>query len=543
MRRYLIILIVLSAFILFFHLGKRPLLSSGEARASEIALEMMTTGNLLVPRLNEEIILTKPPLFHWCIILCYKLFGVSEFSSRVISALSGVLVIVFLFLLGKRFWGEKTGFIAGLLLITSPLFFWSARCARIDSFLLFFITISMYCLWRGYEMLPGGGRKWFLGMFLFMGLGAMAKGPIAVITPLGTAVLFLLFTKKSSYIKKLNWLWGILLFIAIISPWFISIYFLVPHNKAEWFYVNQNKMWFGGGQSGEWYKGYVYIPHLFLGLFPWSMALPLAVLYTWKEFKDRKNDKIIFLWTWFIIVFSVFFFFGKKVSRYILPLYPAAVLLIAYVISEKKNIYPAHPLLKIVNFSWMGGVYRLFSYVLTGMWVFIVLGVVTFNFYAKFLDPELTAIILRHIDKVSIISIGLLIIAMGMYGVKRKSLASSVVIAFVSLVVFTVYFIPVESDYYSPKPFCEMMKKTVGYDGMVRGYKSWDNTIRYYYGRHVDVMEKEEQLTEYLNSPTKVYCFMWQKVYKKLPENIKNRISVVDDKHKVLEKKMVLVSN
>lgn len=525
MRLYFFILIILSAFILLFHLGTRPLLSSGEARASEIALEMMQTGNFFVPRLNEEIILTKPPLFHWLIILSYKVFGVSEFSSRFISATAGILVIIFTCLLAKRIWGEKIAFIAGLLLLTSPLFFWSARCARIDSLLLLFITVSMYCLWRGYEKLPAGGQGWFFGMFLFMGLGAMAKGPVAIIAPLLTLILFLLFINKRQCLAEVGWLKGLFVLILVIAPWFAAVYFLVPENKAELFYIQQNKAWLEGGSTGEWYKGYVYIPHLILGFLPWSLALPAVFLSTWRNFRNKKDDKIVFLWVWFIVVFSIFFFFGKKVSRYILPCYPALAILTASVISDKKNYY------------------RKFIYILLGLWIFGIFALWLFGFYSHFLDIELVMLITKYISKILFTAVGLLVIALGIFGVKKNSLMYTVGIILLSLVMFILYFIPIESDYYSPRPFCEMLKKEVKQNEEVRAYKSWDNTIRYYFGRHVVVMQKEEELEDFLKSETKVYCFMWQKVYDRLPEKIKNQVYIIKGGYKVLETKVILVSN
>jgi 4-amino-4-deoxy-L-arabinose transferase-like glycosyltransferase len=522
LRIYLPILIILSAFILFYHLGERPFLSSGEARAGEIALEMLNTGNFIVPYLNEEIILTKPPLFHWLIIACYKIFGVSEFSSRFISALAGILVVVFTYLLGKKFWGEKTGFISGLILLTSPIFFWSARCARIDSLLLLFITISMYCFWRGYELFPKS-KKWFLLWFLCMGLGTVAKGQIALAAPLIIVILFLLFTNKRSYISRLSWLWGIILFIVVTAPWFVAVYFLVPKYKAELFFLQQHGAWFAGGQHNEWYKGYVYIPHLFLGFLPWSLVLPLAFVTTWQGFR-KKDDKTIFLWLWSIVIFCIFFFFGKKVSRYILPMYPAVSLLMAYVIT-KRNIS------------------RMFLWALVILWAGFIAAVFGFGMYQRFIDPEAVSLIIKYINNTVIVIVGFLMILSGLYGIRQSSFAVSVIMVFISLIMFVKYFIPVEKDYYSPKPFCEMMKKEVLPGGIVRAYNSWDNTIRYYFGRHVDVMRNESELVDFLNSNDKVYCFMWNKVYENLPDEIKNKMFIIGSNYKVLENKVVFVSN
>lgn len=519
MKSYLLPIIVLSVFLLFFHLGTRPFLSSGEARAGEIALEMLTRGDIIIPYLNEEIILTKPPLFHWLIILCYKLFGISEFSCRFPSALSGILVIVLVYLLGKKFWDEKNGAIASLFLLTSPLFFWSARCARIDSLLLFFITASTYCFWMGYSKLSKK-NYWFILWFLFMGFGMFSKGPVGIVIPLLIPMLFLLYIKKLYVLKNINWFWGFFVFSIIVSPWFILIYSLVSSYNTEMFFIQQNYVWFGGG--GEWYKGYVYIPHLFIGFFPWSLALPMAFIFTWKDLRYKKDEKIVFLWIWIFVVFFVFGMFGKKVSRYILPLYPAVSLLTSYMVNDRKNMY------------------RIFSLALTIICFFIILIV---NFYSKIFEPELVLIAGKYINSLWISNIGLLMICLGLYGIKKCNFLIPLIMVFVLLVGFAVYVLPIERDYYSPKSFCEMLKIEVPEDAVLKSYKSWDNTIRYYLGRHVDIMDYEKELLRFLDKTEKVYCFMWQDVYNNLPEDIKKKALIIKGGYRVLDHKTVLVSN
>lgn len=538
MKPYLFILIVISAFLLFFSLGNRPLLSSGEARASEIACEMMQSGNYLIPHLNEEVLLTKPPLFHWIIIMCYKMFGVAEFVSRIPSALSGMLVVVLVYFLGLSFWPSSVekggkGFIAGLLLLTSPLFFWSARCARIDCMLLFYITAALFCFWKGYKA-KLHAKLWFLGWFLFMGLGTLAKGPVGIAVPLITVLLFLMCVRKLYVLKKLNWLWGLLLFSLIVFPWYAIIYFIVPPTKSGLFFVQQNQAWFSGG--GEWYKGYVYFVHLFLGFLPWSIALPTAFYVLWKDIKLKRDETKIFLGIWFIVVFFIFFFFGKKVSRYILPLYPAIALITADIIGDRKTLL------------------RSISFVLTGLWIFIIVGINTLGLYKALIDPELFLIIQQHISICNITLIGLLIIVLGIYGIRRRRLIYPVLISIFTLLMFIQYVIPVEKDYYSPKPFCIMLQEVVSDKDELYAYKSWDNTIRYYYGKHVDIIRSKDELLGLIdlsNSPEykrtegggKIYFFMWDDVYEELPAEIKGKTEIVQTGYKVMENKVVLICN
>lgn len=520
MKPYPIILIIVSIFVLFFYLGERHLLSSGESRAGEIAIEMMQTGNYLIPQLNEEILLTKPPLFHWMIIACYKIMGINEFSSRFISAVSGVLTILLVYLIGLRFWGKDKAFLAGLILLTSPIFFWEARCARIDSLLLFFITLSMYFFWRGYEKYPNG-RHFFVFMFISMGFGALAKGHLAIAAPIITIILFFIYINKKALLKKMQWLWGLLIIFAIVAPWFIAIYFLVPKEKADIFFLKQNETWFSC--EGEWYKGYMYIFHFILGFFPWSIALPAVLLSSWNDFK-KKEDKTVFLLFWSIVIFAIFFLTGKKVGRYILPMYPAMALLTANIIYGKKNIN------KIILFSLSS---LLFLSLVSSMYAIC---------FKPVISSEFLNILVSSFD-IKLLIVLILAFIFSIYGIKKQEITYILVIIILSLTVFTAYFIPAENKYYSPKPFCEMLKKELPNGAVIRGYQSWDNTLRYYYGKHVDRMNSEDELRAFLNTRDKVYCFMWEKIYKKLPEDLRQNIFLVKEGYRVLDNKVILVSN
>lgn len=535
----LIFLLVFAGMILFVNLGSRPLLSSGEARASEIASEMLYRGDFIVPHLNEEILLTKPPLFHWIIISSYKVFGISEFSARFPSAVAGVLIVLVVFLLGKSLWKEQYGLYAGLLLLLSPMFFWSARCARIDAMLLLYSTFSFYCFWQGYKK-SQSSRVWFLVWFFSMGLGVLSKGPVGALS-LVVGCIFLILMGEKKKIKKIPWIWGIVIFLLVVLPWYICVLLKVPQHKAVLFFLQQNKAWATGGGHGEWFKGYVYIFHLLFSFFPWSLFLPLVFISTWKEFKSKKSPEVVFLWIWFLVVFFLFFFLGKKVGRYILPLYPAAALLVAKIIMEKRS----------------RGIFNTIVASFIAIWMVIVAIVWKFKFWVTIwpdqIDPLLVKICSKHFALYgpTVIMFGVFFILLGIYGLfryywiakKEQSLygmSLNVVLLVGILVVFVFCVIPIEREYYSPKPFCTMLRNKVMPEDKIYAFKSWDNSIRFYYGKHVDVLHDEEVLQSLLDSPQKVYCFMWEKVYRTLElQNVKQVVRG----YRVMEHDVVLISN
>src|SRR5947208_13340062 len=85
--RSLALLIVLPALVLYPCLNFR-LLEPDEGRYAEIAREMFVRGDWVVPHLQGEPYLDKPPLLYWLVVLTYKLFGVHAWAARLVPALA-----------------------------------------------------------------------------------------------------------------------------------------------------------------------------------------------------------------------------------------------------------------------------------------------------------------------------------------------------------------------------------------------------------------------------------------------------------------------
>lgn len=524
MKPYLLFLILLSVFLLFFRLGTRPLLSSGENRASEIAVEMALKGNILIPYLNERIVLTKPPLFHWLIILANKVFGINEFASRFFGVVSGVATCVFAYLFGLRLFGRDEGLRAGIVLLVSPMFFWNVRCARIDALSLALFTMALFFFFAGYKE----RRRVFIYLwFLANGLGFLAKGHVSLIGFIAP-VVYLLWIKRFGFLKEIPWLKGVLLFSIIAFPWYIYICFNVPDINASWFFIRQNVEWFKGM---KWYKSFSYIPNFFLGMFPWSVLLVPVIIYTWKEFKNR-NEDVIFLYIWMAVILCVFGVLGKKVVRYILPIFPPAAIIIGGFwdrISNRKG--------------WINTIFSLYSV----LFLTIIILLFTYPLYSFHIEPYLRQIVEKHIISFRYpIAISLLCAGVVFYVLYRKKMTGFVSLAAIQIFLiigFTLIDGAVERDYYSPKPFISAVKKAVPEEVTLYAYNSWENCLRYYYGRHIEYLDSEIDLNKMLSSSGKHYIVMWEDVYNKLSDDMKEKLEVVLKGYRVFQHRALLLTD
>src|SRR5687768_15594499 len=95
-RGSLVLFLVIVAFY-FYGLGYLPLLGPDEPRYAQVAREMFLRGDLITPTLGGQLWFEKPALLYWMMIGSYQLFGVSEWSARLPSAVSGILTVAALF--------------------------------------------------------------------------------------------------------------------------------------------------------------------------------------------------------------------------------------------------------------------------------------------------------------------------------------------------------------------------------------------------------------------------------------------------------------
>ena len=146
------LLIVLLAGALYLPgLARIPLFDRDEPRFAEAAREMLTSGNLIVPRFDGVLRPDKPPVIYWLMDISYKIFGVSGMAARLPSVLFGTLTLLVVYgMTGRRF-GRATGMLAALMLSVAALYFVETRLATADSVMIFFTTVCMACVWEAWD--------------------------------------------------------------------------------------------------------------------------------------------------------------------------------------------------------------------------------------------------------------------------------------------------------------------------------------------------------------------------------------------------------
>ncbi len=335
-------LLALSLFTFFFLLGSRSLNEPDEGRYSEIAREMIETGDWLVPHLWYLPHLDKPPMTYWLVAASMKLFGQNEWAARLPVALAGISSVWAAFLLGCSLGGRRAGFWSAVILQSSLLYFAMARMLTPDIIVTQFIAWAMYFFWRSWlEAKAESGKQkaenffaWHLAGWIAIALGFLTKGPIALAIPLVAFAALLIFRRRDISAWRIVFaglIAGFALFLLLAAPWFLAVFQKVPQS-AHYMILGQAAGHLLGTTIKDRPGGIFYFfGILAAGLLPWTFLL--GWLWRRSEIPDFKSqiskDGWLLLNVWTIFTFALFSFSHAKLPAYILPIFPALAVMLA----------------------------------------------------------------------------------------------------------------------------------------------------------------------------------------------------------------------
>ncbi len=372
-----------------WHLGSTGLVDETEPLFAEAARQMTVTGDWITPYFDGNTRFDKPPLIYWLMAIGYQAIGVNEWAVRLPSAIAAIALVVLGFYT-LRYFGFATGASTKLTRqnerlqrqlwlsawIGTPLIAFNlhtivwARTGVSDMLLSSCIGMALFCFFWGYcgnskrGMRPSASpriefegtdgfkiqnskklfsvpNRWYVSFYVLTGLAVLTKGPVGVVLPGLIIFAFLVYVGNFwTVLQEMSILSGGLIFLAIALPWYILV--TLKHGSAfiNSFFGYHNFQRFTdvvNGHEGAWY---FYFP-IVLGLFaPWSVYLPQAIarLRFWQASFWRKQPRQaqlgIFAFFWFVCIFIFFSISVTKLPSYVLPLIPAAAILVALGWSE-----------------------------------------------------------------------------------------------------------------------------------------------------------------------------------------------------------------
>jgi 4-amino-4-deoxy-L-arabinose transferase-like glycosyltransferase len=295
-----------------------------EGRYAQIPREMLTRGDWIVPTLQGEPYLDKPPLFYWLVMGCYQLFGYHAWAARVVPAAAVQGCVLLTYLLGRRLVGERPAFWGALLLALTAGFAGMGRLLVLDGLLTFWVTLALFSAFRALDG-PSLHRGWWMLAAVACGLGVLTKGPVALALLLPPLWLQRRLAPNPARIGRGGWLLFAGVVLAVALPWYIAVccrlpdfarHFLLVHNVQRFVqpFDHERPVWF-------------YVPVLLAGMLPGTLLIvPFARFLLGESAADRRCPALGYLLLaagWCVLFFSLS---GCKLPTYILPAFPPLAL-------------------------------------------------------------------------------------------------------------------------------------------------------------------------------------------------------------------------
>lgn len=322
-----------------------PLMDDADTVHAEAAREMAASGDWVTLHINDGFrYLEKAPLMYWCVAASFKVFGVYDWSARLPIVVGVLALLMTVYRLGRRVYGEEGGLYSALVMATGFGPFIFTRILIPDMAVALWLALGFDFFLTTLEQSERGeqpSRVACWGLAATMALNVLTKGLIGLVFPIGAIFLYLLLTGNLKHLWRLRVLSSFLVFLVIAAPWHLLAGFRNPaQGQARgffWFYfVNEHFLRF---LKKRYPADYDTVPLLlFWGLMlvwlmPWTAFVLQAVRQIPVRLKrfhegltmEQRGTLLFALW---MLVVLLFFSFSSRQEYYVIPGVPGLALLI-----------------------------------------------------------------------------------------------------------------------------------------------------------------------------------------------------------------------
>ncbi len=487
-------------------LGAGPFHTKGEPREALVVWEMTHHGGWILPERNGTELPSKPPLFHWLGAVTSMLHGnTDEWSIRLPSAVTSLVALLCVFAAGCILWNPRAGLLSTLLLMTTFEWARAATNARVDMTL----TLGLQLAFLGLLFFLRQRRAvWLVPMYLGITLAVLGKGPVGVALPGLVALAMVAFAWDIAPLRRMRLLTGALVVAVGAGTWYLLALLIGGYDffnkqilKENLFtFVDNPDVHYGGHRHPAFYM----VGALLAGVLPWTVCLPGVATRLWRERGALTRDDVrVYLLVWGAIVFAFFAVAASKRSVYLLAMYPALALLLGWWWDETARVPQAESRWNATIVSWFGWI--LFGVLVPLVLVVLLeaLGVPLAVTVGKWLPADagsycaLTSDVIRS-DRWRLL--GLLVASAGaLYSMLRAARERQWLGIFAGLWATTALvlmavrlsILPAVAERLSLRDFMAEVRHTVGADGGLAFYKTFDYGAVFYWQGHIPIFEGE----------------------------------------------------
>ena len=326
------LILALSAAAFVIGLSDAPI-ERAEIYFLDAARAMVERADWLVPHYRGEPFYDKPPLTYWLLATSFQSFGPSLFSGRLVAALLALGTLLATWLSARRLIargedgrasgvGDDAAFFATTILATSYAFVSFARLTMSDMLLTLFTLVAGVLYLRSEAE---SRQALLLACGAILGLGFLAKGPIAWIYFGALLAAFVLVERKLPRIFTPKGLAGTLLAVGIGLSWFLFVYLREGIEPLKWFFLRENLQRFAAPTYDTAQPFWYYFPIYAVEGLPWSILAIPAVIFAFRAGSPRIL-RILLIWP--LLMLAPLSLSRGKIDYYLLPLLPPLSILI-----------------------------------------------------------------------------------------------------------------------------------------------------------------------------------------------------------------------
>lgn len=499
---WLWILFLTAIFLYTFNLGEFPLRDWDEGIVATVAREIYRANlgdyTWLYPQnIDDSPYWNKPPLIHGLIALNYKLFGVSELTTRCIPAIISALCVPLLYLIGREiFITQKVALFSAIVYLTLIPVVRHNRLAMLDGAITFEFCLVIWCLLRlRTYFLNKSNNLMYRRLYLFiigisLGLLCLTKG-IAIAFLLFLITLLFIISEIKTFLPLFSWQTIFLIFLGI-SPAMVWYSLQYIHYGQEFINYNLGTQTFNrvintveNNSQPVWY----YVLELIEYSLPWLIFLPGGIKLAFKQW-DKTWVKLALIWfSGYLLAISLM---TTKLPWYIMPIYPAFALLVGANLNQivelqkrrkfKKNIYQLSLLLLSIIFCLATIYYAFFNHLRDiGLLLIAITLAVTFT---------LTTILINQQSPYFIISL-----VVGLY--------------LALLILFnTPHSIWELAEAYPVKPVAKLIRETTSTETTIYTSYPYHRPSLNFYSDRLVIPVSEAKLQKMLLKPEKIYLLL-----------------------------------
>jgi 4-amino-4-deoxy-L-arabinose transferase-like glycosyltransferase len=309
--KYALGLAMLGALFFLPFLGGVHLFDWDEVNFAEVSREMLLSGDFMRISINFEPFWEKPPLFFWLQALSMRALGVGELAARLPNAICGIITLLVLFGIGKKLYHVRFGILWALTYMGSVLPFLYFKSGIIDPWLNLFVFLGLYFFilffWKieKVKKIYLNKNRWFYLVLsgLFIGLGILTKGPVALIIAGLVMAVYWVYQRFGLYVGIGHFLVFMLVACSVAAIWY-GFFFI---DQFEAFSRYQYRLFSTPDAGHKGFPGYHAVV-LLIGCFPASIFALRAFFHMEQEALLHQQDFKIwmkFLFWSVLILFSV----------------------------------------------------------------------------------------------------------------------------------------------------------------------------------------------------------------------------------------------